>query len=94
MYSVGFQWNSIRIYFLLNCFVGKLSNAVQTKKQNAMTGDHRGGEKRELHTKKEKLMISHRGIIIMYHKGTGNGKGMIILILDRANFHTPRGTLI
>lgn len=59
-----------------------------------MIGDHREGEKKELLTKKEKLMISRHGIIIMHHKGTGNGKRMIMLVLDKANFHTLRGALI
>lgn len=58
-----------------------------------MIGDHREGEKKELLTKKEKLMISRRGII-MHHKGTGSGKRMIMLVLDKANFHTLRGALI
>lgn len=59
-----------------------------------MIRDHREGEKKELLTKKEKLMISHHGIIIMHHKGSGSGKGMIMVVLDKANFHTLRGILI
>lgn len=38
-------------------------------------------------------MISHHGIIIMHHRGTGSGKRMTILVLDKASFHTLRGTL-
>lgn len=59
-----------------------------------MIRDHREGKKKELLTKKEKLMISRHGIIIMHHKETGSGKGMIMLVLDKANFHTLSGTLI